>query len=71
MLRKIFRSEKGANLVEAAVALPIVLILLFGVIDAARFVAAQNSANTVAHESARYPKFIRLYCVTWGLIRPF
>ena len=54
MMRVLFGSEKGATLVEAAVALPIVLVLLFGVIDGARFVAAQNSVNTAAHESARY-----------------
>ncbi len=42
------------TLVEAAITLPVVLLLMFGAIDAARYIATQNAVNTVAHEAARY-----------------
>ena len=48
------RGQDGATLVEAAVALPVVLVLLFGMIDGARYIAAQNTVNSASHEGARY-----------------
>jgi Flp pilus assembly protein TadG len=48
------RSSEGASLIEAAIALPVVLMLLFGVIDGARYVAARNTVNSASHEGARY-----------------
>ena len=53
LLRRL-RREEGASLVEAAIALPIVFVLLFGIVDGARYVAARNTVNSASHEGARY-----------------
>ena len=53
MMRRLRRQE-GASLLEAALALPVVLALLFGIVDGARYIAAQNTVNSASHEGARY-----------------
>ncbi len=47
-------AESGSTLVETAIVLPLVLLLMFGILDTARYIAAQNTVNTVSHEAARY-----------------
>jgi Flp pilus assembly protein TadG len=43
----------GQALVEFALVMPLLAILLFGLIDMARFVYSNNSVNEVAREAAR------------------
>jgi len=51
---KLDRSDRGATLVEFAIVLPLLTLMLLGIIDAARLVAANNSVRTVSREAARY-----------------
>jgi Flp pilus assembly protein TadG len=44
---------RGQALVEFALVLPFFLLLLFGIIDMARFVYDSNSLNEIAREAAR------------------
>jgi hypothetical protein len=44
---------RGQALVEFALVLPIFAMMLFGIIDMARFVSGLNSMNEVAREAAR------------------
>lgn len=46
--------SRGATLVEFALVLPILLVLLFGVIEVGRMVAIHTSAMTAAREGARF-----------------
>ena len=46
-------SERGTALVEAAIILPMFLMLLFGVFEAGRFMNAQNVLTNAAREGAR------------------
>lgn len=59
-MRRRLRREEGANLVEAAIALPMLLMLIFGVIDGARYIAARNTVNSASHEGARYGSSVGL-----------
>ena len=54
------RREKGASLVEAAIALPVVLVMMFGVIDGARYIADTNAVTSASHEGARYGSSVGL-----------
>ncbi|MDJ0498861.1 MAG: TadE/TadG family type IV pilus assembly protein [Acidimicrobiia bacterium] len=47
-------SQSGASLVEAAIVLPLVFLLIFGVIDTARLLATHNAVRTASREAARY-----------------
>ena len=47
-------SERGTALVEAAIILPMFLMLLFGVFEAGRFMNAQNVLTNAAREGARF-----------------
>ena len=48
------RSEEGATLVEFAILVPVLLLLVFGIVDWSRYMIGQNSINSVTRESARY-----------------
>ena len=48
------RSTDGQSLVEFALAFPIFLLLLFGLIDIGRFVYTANAVSQAAREGARY-----------------
>jgi Flp pilus assembly protein TadG len=51
------RRKKGQALVEIALALPILLLLLCGIIDFGRILYAGISINMAAQETARYASF--------------
>lgn len=46
--------DRGQSLVEFALAFPIFLLLLFGLIDIGRYVYTANAVNQAAREGARY-----------------
>ncbi len=48
------KDSRGATLVEFALVLPILLVLLFGVIEVGRMVTIYTSTMTAAREGARY-----------------
>ncbi|MDJ0923973.1 MAG: TadE/TadG family type IV pilus assembly protein [Acidimicrobiia bacterium] len=54
------RSESGASLVEAALVLPLIFFLLFGVIDSARLLATHNAVRTASREAARHGSSVGL-----------
>jgi Flp pilus assembly protein TadG len=45
---------RGASLVEFAIILPVLLLLIFGVIEFGRFVSARETVNQAARNAARY-----------------
>lgn len=47
-------ARRGASVVEAAVVLPFVILLLFGILEYGRFVMMQQQMNDAAREGARY-----------------
>ena len=53
MTARLLRAE-GATLVEFAVAVPLLLLLVFGIIDFGRFVATTSTVTAASRESARY-----------------
>lgn len=52
--RRFHRSEGAQALVEFALILPIILLLVFGLIDVARAVEAENTLAFAAREGTRY-----------------
>ena len=48
------REERGQNLVEFALVLPVVLLLVFGIIDFARAFNYKDQTTQVANEAARW-----------------
>jgi len=48
------RTESGATMVEFAILLPMLILLVFGIVDWSRYMIGQNSINSVARESARF-----------------
>ena len=52
-MASLFRNDKGQALVELAFVLPILLMLVFGVIEFGRIYSAQLELNHVAREGAR------------------
>ena len=46
--------QKGATLVEFAVVLPLLLVLIFGILESARIVAEFTTVRTAAREGARF-----------------
>lgn len=50
---RLLRSESGAGAAEFAIVLPLVVILLFGIIDGARFVWEYNKAEKATQVGAR------------------
>lgn len=53
-IRRFHRSEGAQALVEFALILPIILLLVFGLIDVARAVEAENTLAFAAREGTRY-----------------
>ena len=53
MTARLLRAE-GATLVEFAVLAPLLLLLIFGIIDFGRFVATTSTVTAASRESARY-----------------
>ena len=47
------RRTRGQSLVEFALVLPVFLLLLFGLVDGARYVFASNAVSNAAREGAR------------------
>ncbi len=47
-------SERGASMVEAALAVPIILIVLFGLVDFGRYIATTTTVTNASREAARY-----------------
>ena len=45
--------RRGQALVEFAMVLPIFLLVLFAIVDVARYVYTQNALNNMAREAAR------------------
>ena len=48
------RREKGAALVEAAIVIPLLLILLFGLIEFGRYIAMTSTVTNASREAARF-----------------
>ena len=46
--------QKGSVLIEAALLLPMVLLLLFGIVEFGRFLVVSHGVNRAAREGARY-----------------
>ena len=46
--------SRGATVVEFAIVVPLLLVLVFGIIDFARYFSVASSVNTASRESARY-----------------
>ena len=54
MLRRRFRSEEGAALVEFAIAVPVLLLIVWCMVDFSRAFYTSNSLATAVREGARY-----------------
>jgi Flp pilus assembly protein TadG len=59
----IMRSEKGQAAVEFALVLPILLMLIFGIIDFGRILYTKNALTSLSQESARH---MSIYYVSDG-----
>jgi Flp pilus assembly protein TadG len=54
IVQRIIRSESGAAMVELALALPILLLIVWGVIDFGRLLYTTNSLASAVREGARF-----------------
>ena len=54
MRRLLHRASRGQALVEFSLVFPLVLLLIFGLIDIGRLVYAHNALSEAAREGARY-----------------
>ena len=52
------RGEGGASLVEFALVMPLLVLLMFGIIDFGRYFFAASSINSATRESARYGSIV-------------
>lgn len=48
------QSERGATLVEAAVVLPLLLLLVFGLVEFGRYIALTSTVTNASREAVRY-----------------
>ncbi|MGI9649258.1 MAG: TadE/TadG family type IV pilus assembly protein [Acidimicrobiia bacterium] len=53
-MRRSFGREDGATLLEFGIMLPLVLTLLLGIAEGARFVSEKQAISTASREAARY-----------------
>ena len=53
LLRKFRRNRRGSAAVEFALVLPVLMLLLFGIIDFGRMMNARITLSEAAHEGAR------------------
>ncbi len=53
-LKRVRRDRRGASAAEFALVLPLLLLLLFGIIDAGRFLYETNRAEKATQMGARY-----------------
>lgn len=54
ILQRLRRRQLGQSLVEFALVLPLFLLIVFGIVDAGRYVYITNAFNQAAREAARY-----------------
>ena len=54
MLRSIWRDSKGTALIEAAISLPVLFILVFGVFEFSWVICQQHLILTGVSDAARY-----------------
>src|SRR5688572_19089729 len=52
--RRLFGRERGSTAVEFALVLPVLLLLIFGIIDFARLVTTYTTVRSAAREAVRY-----------------
>ena len=54
MVARLWREERGQNMVEMALLLPVLLVLVFGVIEFARGYNYSDQTSQIANETARW-----------------
>src|SRR4051794_23470432 len=54
VLLRLFRNDRAASAAEFALVLPLLLIFIFGIIDAGRFMWEYNQAEEATQMGARY-----------------
>jgi Flp pilus assembly protein TadG len=69
MIRRQRARSRGQALVEFALVIPIFLLVLFSIVDAARFVYSSNALNEAAREAARQGTVARRPAECTGLDR--
>ena len=68
-IRKIWRCQQGVAAVEFALALPLILMLIFGVIDFGLAMYAKGLITNASQEGARFGAIYRLDSLTVGDIQ--
>ena len=53
-LRRTSRDERGVAMTEFAIIMPMLLALVFGIVEFGHFIAYSNAVETAAREGARY-----------------
>ena len=53
-MNHIRRSEQGASAVEMALVMPLLILLMFGLVELSRLVTTQHTIQTAARDGARY-----------------
>jgi Flp pilus assembly protein TadG len=48
------RSERGATLIEAAIAIPLLLLFIFGLVEFGRYVTMTSTVTNASREATRY-----------------